>query len=133
MEVTSMQLYWILKLDSFLIASWIILLISSFILTTVVVSACAENITLNKKAVSIMSFFIIISGVFITFVPSTKQMCTLLVIPPIINNEDVQKLHRKILELSTERLYDLKNNNAKSNSTDRNTTNYREQQQQTPQ
>ncbi len=133
MEVTSMQLYWILKLDSFLTASWVILLILSILLITVVIPACAEDIPLNKKAVSIMSFFIIISGVFITFVPSTKQMCTLLVIPPIINNEDVQKLHRKILELSTERLYDLKNNNAKSNSTDRNTTNYREQQQQTPQ
>jgi hypothetical protein len=42
------------------------------------------------------------------FIPTTKQMCVIKVLPVIANNEDVQKLPDKVVDLANDWLDELK-------------------------
>lgn len=55
----------------------------------------------------IMSVLLIISSVFI---PTTKEMCAIKAIPVIVNNEQVQELPNKVVELANEWIDELKPN-----------------------
>lgn len=48
---------------------------------------------------------ILIGGLFI---PNTKEICAIKVLPAIINNEDVQELPNKVVDLANEWLNELK-------------------------
>ena len=50
----------------------------------------------------------IISAIIWTFIPTTKQMAAVMVLPKIINNESVQEMPDKIFKLGIEWLDELR-------------------------
>lgn len=111
--ITPMQMYWLLKLDDigvfcmFAIFTFIALLLIS------VMAYCSANDDLNekeKKGVRILFCLAVIGGVFFgavkTLLPSTKQMAAIYVVPAITNNEKIQQIGGKTLDI-TNQLLDL--------------------------
>lgn len=107
--ITPWQMYWLLKLDdikTILIVLSVILvgLFGGLIFALLVEGHLCK---LEKK-----EFFILSSGCVLGFlflfcgimVPSTKQMATILVLPAIINNEKVQEMGGKTLDIGNDLL-----------------------------
>lgn len=58
--------------------------------------------------------FIGVVGVIATFVPSTKQMAAVIVVPKIVNNEAVQSVGNELYTLATEWMQELRPKKQKS-------------------
>lgn len=120
MNITSWELYWILKLDDIRIAFFAISLISLILALFVGVAwfVVATGLFSNKevvntlrRAISVLTTSMIISAVVAIFIPTTAQMAAIKVVPMITNTEFVQK------ELSAEaaELYGLLKQYLKAN------------------
>lgn len=109
--ITPMQMYWLLKLDdigttfSIIVgASIIIVLISAFLYC---ISKGAEDEATTKISVHMLILSLICSIIFLilnTFLPTTKQMAAIYVVPAIVNNERVQNIGNKTLDVSEDLL-----------------------------
>ena len=117
MEITAFELYWILKLDTirdsiipFITISAIVLIVGfvGWLVSSAPDNDCQELTPMFKKFFKISLPSLIFTVIAIMLIPSTKQACVLLVVPPIINNEQVQKMPQQILDLGTEWLEELK-------------------------
>lgn len=111
--ITPMQMYWILKLDDFGDAC------SAFVLLLLGLSAVGFSLFVfareddNEKVqkIALKSFCLaligaLFFGVVKTFLPSTKQMATIYIVPAIANNEKIQQIGGKTLDI-TNQLLDL--------------------------
>jgi hypothetical protein len=116
MELTTMQLYWIIKLDTFLdITGFLSFLLGLLAFTCIIGLFSCSIIQDFKEFLSIwkkfskysIPLFIIFLSVSV-FLPTTKQMAALIVLPKIINNEKVQEIPQKLLDLGIEWLDELK-------------------------
>ena len=108
MEFSSMQMYWLLMLDN-IVGLFVVLLCLSVIGFIMLLHVNDEPITAPLK--NWLLIFLsagIFSGIALTFIPTTKQMAAIIVVPKIINNERVQQLPDQILNLGIEWLEDLK-------------------------
>jgi hypothetical protein len=117
--ITSWQLYWILELDEigkFLGCTYTLLIIGIVILSILNVIATITNddcedtlekIKLFRKwwKYAVVMFFINSLG---WFLPSTKNMAVIIVAPKIINNQKVQQIPDKVLDLANSWLDELK-------------------------
>ena len=69
--------------------------------------------TRTKKAkpvlIGILGSIILLIGILM---PSTKEMATIIIVPKIINNEEIQKIPNKMIDLANEWLDELKPNKA---------------------
>lgn len=113
--ITPSQIYWLAKLDDIrsfftdgflpgiVLASVIIGMIASVLLTIIYPMTCCDTdkeTSGNVKRVRNMSYGVLITGVILgivtnfiaAFVPSTKQMAAIIVIPRIANSETVSEL-----------------------------------------
>lgn len=109
--ITPMQMYWLLKLDdigttfSIIVgASIIIVLISAFLYC---ISKGAEDEATTKISVHMLILSLICSIIFLilnTFLPTTKQMAAIYVVPAIANNEKIQQIGGKTLDISNQLL-----------------------------
>lgn len=112
MEISTMGMYLIVKLDDirFLFGFWGTLSFCVFGLITIMLLANGESE--NEKQFRIFSTIItglaVLSFIFATFLPSTKQIAAIYVIPKIINDERVKQIPDKFLDLGLEWLEDLK-------------------------
>lgn len=86
-----------------------------FALITVVLCICCvilfigfveEQISINTLKKSFIAA--VISGLIAVFTPSSKTVAAMVVIPPIVNNEQVQELPNNVLEFINEYLKDAK-------------------------
>lgn len=120
MNITSWELYWILKLDDIRTAFFAISLISLILVLFVSVAwfVVATGLFPNKevvntlrRAISVLTTSMIISAVVAIFIPTTAQMAAIKVVPMITNTAFVQK------ELSAEaaELYGLLKQYLKAN------------------
>ncbi len=101
MNVTPIELYFLMKLD---------MAVFLFIFFGCICAiSCLFLIDFASKKVAaivvIVGALMIIIG---SFIPSTKQMAAIMVLPKIINNEKVQGIPDKILDLGIEWLDELK-------------------------
>lgn len=106
--ITPMQMYWLLKLDDI---RALILFAICFMLLVIVVSLAAyrddacEGV---KKVLQAMFIFGLLGvwllGCVVTFLPSTKQMAAIYVVPAITNNEKIQQIGGKTLDISNQLL-----------------------------
>lgn len=106
--ITPTQMYWLLKLDdirvfcTFSIGFAIIVLIYSLL----------AYIQMEEKSAKKMAATFFMLGLFglglcggaLTFLPSTKQMATIYVVPAIANNEKIQQIGGKTLDISNQLL-----------------------------
>lgn len=116
--MTSIQLYWILKLDALRCACSVSLFLLFIILLVFMGSYGATNSDeksftprFYKKLRKLMLFVIPMLSIAISgllFIPSTKQMALILVVPKIVNNTEVQALPNKIVELANDWIDELK-------------------------
>lgn len=103
--ITPMQMYWLLKLDD--IRTLCAFLIGFAILAIVVSLTAYQDKKLKKIATVgfLLGFFgLALCGVAITFMPSTKQMAAIYVVPAIANNEKIQQIGGKTLDISNQLL-----------------------------
>lgn len=121
--ITGTEIYWITRLDdlrTFLFALGGVSVGVCAIGTVVSIVVHAINaaeapnlLPISKKYIIrflpclATALFVLLSA---CFVPTTKQMCAIKVLPAIINNEDVQELPNKVVDLASEWLEELKPN-----------------------
>lgn len=107
--MTPMQMYWLLKLDDicgFSILVLTVALLVFFFCTIGKLAFCDElcntkRITKTRNIALCVALFF---GSIVTFVPSTKQMAAIYVVPAIVNNERVQNIGSKTLDISEDLL-----------------------------
>lgn len=116
MELTTMQMYWLLKLDdiSFLFGAIFFLGLAVLILVMIFGGLIIDDLRLETPRKTVKKFFkitisiISISLILGTFLPTTKQMAAIIVVPKIINNEQIQQMPERIIDLGLEWLEDLR-------------------------
>lgn len=106
--ITPMQMYWLLKLDDIRVLCVLATGIMLFF-TFVSLVAYNEEADRNVKKVATVGFVLCLFGIglfggALTFLPSTKQMATIYVVPAIANNEKIQQLGGKALDISNQLL-----------------------------
>lgn len=106
--ITPMQMYWLLKLDD--IRAFILFAIC-FMLLVIVVSLAAyrDDACESVKKVSQAMFIFGLLGAWllgcvVTFLPSTKQMAAMYVVPDIVNNKKVQQIGNRTLDITNQLL-----------------------------
>lgn len=105
--MTTMQMYWLLKLDDFGIFLAVIGIISIAASLLVMYVRYLEE----EEALRATKVWIIIGGVcliVLAFLPNTKQMAAILIMPSIVNNEQVQELPQKVIDLGLLWIEELK-------------------------
>lgn len=116
MELTVMQMYWLLKLDdiiNFLIGTGIVsigVLAICLIFGPLVIHEIFNSppwLKIRNAAIILISYIFIVF-LCATFIPTTKQLAAIMVVPKIANNEQVQQIPEKILNLGLEWLNELK-------------------------
>ena len=113
--ITPAQMYWITRMDSFNcvlgLLTFVLSLASIFFLVGYIVS----SIEGQEELFNIMKRWFFACGGVLTIVvtafiltPTTKEMCTIIVVPAIANNEKVQNLGNEIYDLAVEWLKEIK-------------------------
>ena len=106
--ITPMQMYWLLKLDDIRTLCGFS---AGFMLFVVVIALVAykddEEESVKKGATASFVFGLLGLGLLscvLTFLPSTKQMAAIYVVPAIANNEKIQQIGGKTLDISNQLL-----------------------------
>ena len=110
--ITPMQMYWLLKLDDIISISLAVFVLTLFGFVICLVGAiiykgeeyfeCEYN--KFKTGRNILFWFVLLFGSIVVFLPSTKQMAAIYVVPAIVNNERVQNIGSKTLDISEDLL-----------------------------
>lgn len=120
--ITSTQLYWITRLNSIAVLLHIVGFISvAAIIATVAgvsiddadwkgkITKKVRNAAIKKVHNAAIPCFLL-SVVGLVFIPTTKEMAAMLVIPQIANSEKVQAVGGKLYDLAVEWMDELKPN-----------------------
>lgn len=110
--ITPMQIYWILKLDAIHMTSGFM-----FFTGLLLMLVCGLGVLMfsdeysSKTAKSFRNIItwigvplVVIGGLVNVFIPTTKQMVAIHVVPAIANNERVQNIGNKTLDISEDLL-----------------------------
>lgn len=118
LALTEMNVYWITRLDGFQAAASVIGALGTlaaliFLIVSIVFWYEEENAGMFKTALPLffVPLLLILGSLFI---PTTKEMCAIKAIPMIVNNEEVQEIPDKVLELATEWIEGLRPNSSTS-------------------
>lgn len=107
--MTTMQMYWLVTLDNIIGVLRVIVIICGLLPILEV-----PLLSVMGKEEQIFSFAKKLFGVaaaallFLIFVPNTKQMAAIIVVPKIANSEKVQTIGNKIYDLAVEWMEELK-------------------------
>ncbi len=104
--ITPTQMYWITRLDNIYnilaVGALITLVIGVTFLLVFFVSDCGKDL----KGFKVWGIRTLVLGVLLlvahAFVPTTKQMAAIIVVPKIMNNEKVQTVGNKVYDLAIE-------------------------------
>lgn len=101
MEITTMQMYWLVMLDSINIGSanmCVILAVCIFVMImgAVVPDKCP---TFVKVCTPFFVFFFLAAFASCVFLPSTKQMAAIMIVPKIVNNERCRRSATRFMTL----------------------------------
>lgn len=110
MSMTTMQMYWLVMLDSINIGSVFMCII--FGVCTFAMIGFAVDLgtcpTFVKVCAPLFMLFFLVSFATCVFLPSTKQMAAIMIVPKIVNNEKVQTIGNKVYDLAVEWMDELK-------------------------
>lgn len=105
--MTQWQLYWLTRLDiigamatilSILSAIASFLALMSFVADAIDGRTDPYSLRYLKYALPVFLFF----GLLCMFTPSTKEMAAILIVPKIVNNQKVQQMPDKLLDLANQ-------------------------------
>ena len=124
--ITPMKMYWLLKLDDVLNISTLVFILAMFSLVLCFIvgtiyegDVCCEDAYKKLRRVRNVSFwFGLFFGSIMTFLPTTKQLAAIYVVPAIANNEKIQQIGGKTLDISNQ-LLDLTKEYLESKATDK--------------
>lgn len=107
--ITPMQMYWLLKLDDICGFSIVVLTVALlvFFFCTIGILAFCDKLCNRKRITKTRNIALCVAlffGSIAMFVPSTKQMAAIYVVPAIANNEKIQKIGGKALDISNQLL-----------------------------
>lgn len=123
--ITTSQMYWLTRMDIVnevcsCILLILILLVPFFAFVGYMIadsfssdSRCAYVSWLKKYVILLWLFALMISTSVIIFMPTTKEMAAILIVPKIANSEKVQTVGNKLYDLAVEWMDNLKPNNEK--------------------
>lgn len=119
--ITGTEIYWITRLDDlrgFIFGLGGVLTGICVIGSVISIMCHAIDSAERKELLPVSKKFMLrfVSGLLVglpllfsaCFVPTTKEMCAIKVLPAIINNEDMQELPNKVVDLANEWLEELK-------------------------
>jgi len=116
--ITEAQMYWLTRLDEIKTAVVGIGVISILICAVALTFSCIIRFDdKDKRATKFVissAIGLLFSALLLSlhiFVPTTKQMCAIKIIPMITNDEQVQEIPNKLVELADEWIEELKPNN----------------------
>lgn len=109
--ITPMQMYWLLKLDD-ICENCKFLTFFGFVALAIIALMFNYGIEDRNEKIKQMActlFKLVLFGIFllfglVTFLPSTKQMAAIYVVPAIANNEKIQQIGGKTLDISNQLL-----------------------------
>lgn len=109
--ITPMQMYWLLKLDD-IIGGCVLMcgvLLACMLLSVLIFCNANEMENIKVKKYAGISFLLAMIGIIFfgavrVFLPSTNQMAAIYMIPAIVNNERVQRIGNKTLDISEDLL-----------------------------
>ena len=112
MTITPMTVYWITRVDdiqgTFLLLGGISLVV---VVVGITMGAIASDLDYDEKFNwSLFKWFFvpIVCGAFAALIPSSRDLAAMYVIPKIANNQKVQEIPSKILDLANDWLEHLK-------------------------
>lgn len=115
MNITTMQMYWLVKLDD-IVFLFAILVLMSIVWTLIHgvrwINWGIENkhntpTTAPKMCAWGVAVAILVATV-VTFIPTTKQMAAIMIVPRLANSERVQNIGNKVYDLAVEWMEELK-------------------------
>ena len=118
--ITGTEIYWITRMDNIRVAIGVFLTIWAFVTLGVsigcfICSIWPDNEKEKHMAELLRRFIIIPTWALlcclisaIVLIPTTKEVCAIKAIPIIVNNEQVQELPNKVVELANEWIDELK-------------------------
>ena len=106
--VTAMQMYWLLKLDDIInisLAMFVLALFGFVVCFTWTIMFKGDEYYEDeykkfKTGRNILFWFVLFFGSIVMFLPSTKQMAAIYVVPALTNNKRVQNIGNKTLDVS---------------------------------
>lgn len=114
--MTPIDMYWLLKLDDIRASLTTFIFIFSLITSGAVILFISAKMDyrapeqlsrLSRRLIIIfLPLLIIVIGLKL-FLPSTTQMAAIIVVPKVVNNEKVQQIPEKILDLANQKLDSL--------------------------
>jgi len=113
--ITTTQMYWLTRLDRFSsdMPHWLVLVLIIIMFVTLFVALVkyddSEDVYKLFRNVFFVGIVPVLLAIFVimTFVPSTKEMAAILVIPKIVNNEKVQQAGDRLYQLAIEWMEEL--------------------------
>ena len=115
MEITTMQMYWLVMLDN--LTGGLVVILAMCGLFSIFGGLTLGMIEKEELFLPIMKKLLVVAAVSLlclTFIPSTKQMAAILIVPKIANNEKVQTIGNKVYDLAVEWMEELKPNKNES-------------------
>ena len=106
--MTSMQMYWITRLDGidFVVTTAAVMgFIASAVATVFWIGIRYDDcsvLPMHKKLTVCAWVIVLLSILTAVFVPTTKEMAAIIIVPKIVNNEQVQGFPDKLLKLGNE-------------------------------
>lgn len=113
MEITPMQMYWVIMLDSIVYGSvsmCIVIITILFFLFLAAADAedrgeCPVTIKILIPILGVLLFALFFVSVFL---PNTKQMAAIMIVPKIVNSEKVQTIGNRVYDIAVEWMNELK-------------------------
>lgn len=116
--ITPAQMYWLTRLDNICAVSTVVLVIAillpiALLVIGLLVSSTSEECLeylrdIAKPIVGIILPIVAISTLCVTFVPSTREMAAIMIVPKIANNEKVRDAGNKLYDLAVEWMVELR-------------------------
>ena len=109
MEITESTIYWITRLDGINVALGVLLAVTTVMgsLVCLIGSLEEEWAFIRRFAPKAVAITLVLT-LALVFIPTTKEICAIKVIPVIVNDDSVQKIPGDIAELAHEWLEELR-------------------------
>ena len=110
--ITETGMYWLTRLDAIRDLLVLFMFISGSTVFAAVASILFDDDNDKARAVAIcLALFVFVASCAVrTFIPSTREMCAIVVVPKIANNEKLEQFGDKAYNLAIEWMDELKPN-----------------------